>query len=230
VFGRKSRSQQVALQILRAELDAEAEERARLADAIANLNAALAADSARHTEAQASTVKALETLRGALNGQGSEFANAIEHVGRMCELIAERIESEREERKALTAAMGMLAQQALNAPTSQAPSRPRVLGGSVFATPTDDADIVLVEPGMPGRMQVDDLALFEIGTTVRCRFGDQWIDGLEVCEIIDNIETLKYRLRRSADGYVLPALFNGRDLEVIENDAHVGGRGRWSRS
>jgi hypothetical protein len=183
------------------------------------LNAALAADSARHTEAQASTVKALETLRGALNGQGSEFANAIEHVGRMCELIAERIESEREERKALTAAMGMLAQQALNAPTSQAPSRPRVLGGSVFATPTDDADIVL-----------DDLALFEIGTTVRCRFGDQWIDGLEVCEIIDNIETLKYRLRRSADGYVLPALFNGRDLEVIENDAHVGGRGRWSRS
>jgi hypothetical protein len=226
VFGRKSRAQQAALQILRAELEAEAEERTRLADAIANLNAALAADSARHTEAQSSTVKALETLRGALNGQGTEFANAIEHVGRMCELIAERIESEREERKALTAAMGLLAQQALNAPTNPTPARPRVLGGSVYATPADDADIVLVEQGM----QVDDLALFEIGTTVRCRFGDQWIDGLEICEIIDNIETLKYRLRRSADGYVLPALFNGRDLEVIENDAQISGRGRWSRS
>jgi hypothetical protein len=229
VFGRKTRAQEAALQILRAELEAEAEERAHLADAIANLNAALAADSARHTEAQASTVKALETLRGALNGQGSEFANAIEHVGRMCELIAERIESERDERKALTAAMGLLAQQALNAPANQPSGRPRVLGGSVYAPPADDADIVLVEPAMQNGMQVDDLALFEIGTTVRCRFGDQWIDGLEVCEIIDNIETLKYRLRRSADGYVLPALFGGRDLEVVDN-SQVGGRGRWSRS
>jgi hypothetical protein len=211
---------------MRAELDAELEERAHLADAIANLNAALAADSARHTEAQSSTVKALETLRGALDGQGSEFANAIEHVGRMCELIAERIESEREERKALTAAMGMLAQHALNPPANQAPARPRVLGGSVYATPTNDNDIVLVEEGM----NVDDLAMFEIGTSVRCRFGDQWIDGLEVCEIIDNIETLKYRLRRSADGYVLPALFSGRDLEVVDDNAQTSGRGRWSRS
>lgn len=58
---------------------------------------------------------------------------------------------------------------------------------------------------------------------VRCRFGDRWVDGFEICEVSETDGTLRYRLRRCSDGYVLPTLFVERDVRPIEPlDLHRG--------
>jgi hypothetical protein len=53
------------------------------------------------------------------------------------------------------------------------------------------------------------------GVEVRCRFGDRWVTGFEVCEVIRFDDTTRYRLRRRSDGSVLPTLFDEKDLRFF---------------
>jgi hypothetical protein len=53
------------------------------------------------------------------------------------------------------------------------------------------------------------------GVEVRCRFGDRWVTGFEVCEVITLDDAIRYRLRRRSDGSVLPTLFDQKDLRFF---------------
>jgi hypothetical protein len=53
------------------------------------------------------------------------------------------------------------------------------------------------------------------GVEVRCRFGDRWVTGFEVCEVIRFDDEIRYRLRRRSDGSVLPTLFDEQDLRFF---------------
>ncbi len=120
--------------------------------------------------------------------------------------------------------------------------RPTVIGGTVDpsqpqASPTEaiaaraetieppveiDADEIDLEavarapqpvespnPPRPGRPVRPD------GVEVRCRFGDRWVTGFEVCEVIRLDDVTRYRLRRRSDGSVIPTLFDEKDLRFF---------------
>jgi hypothetical protein len=198
-----------------------------LADAIAKLESTLAAELEQRTAVRSSTEAALDDLRTSVSSHGGDLSRAVEEMARMCALLAEHVESERAERRALVEAVRLLANQAIES----ANSKPRVLGGSMYASPAvpPDGEIVLVDDD-DGTAAVAPARL-AIGAAVRCRFGDGWIDGLEVCEAIAEGGTVRYRLRRAADQYVLPARFERRDLELAEESpGFPNSEGRWSRS
>jgi hypothetical protein len=47
---------------------------------------------------------------------------------------------------------------------------------------------------------------------VRSRFDGHWCRGFSVAEVIDSSGNDRYRVRRVADGAILPALFTGEDI------------------
>jgi hypothetical protein len=231
VFGRQwgARAEALAEEV-RAKLASHAHERAVLAEAITKLESTLAAEHARRADLQLSTKTAVDNLRDSVAGHATDLAKAVEEVARMCAMLADRIEIERDERRALVEAVTLLARQAMERPTVEAPiTRPRIVGGSVYASPptTNDHEIVLIDEDANGR---GDVARLTVGTAVRCRFGDGWIDGLEVCEIMADGEDVRYRLRRALDQYVLPARFERRDLDLVSDSSPPNPQGKWWQS
>lgn len=69
------------------------------------------------------------------------------------------------------------------------PARPALTHPTEVATP----DGLLLAPGTP--------------VEVRSRFVARWARGFEVAEVLDEPVGRRYRLRRSSDRTVLPALF-----------------------
>jgi hypothetical protein len=55
-----------------------------------------------------------------------------------------------------------------------------------------------------------------IAVEVRGRFGDRWVDGFEICEVMETPEGHRYRLRRHRDGVVLPELFDATSIRHVE--------------
>ena len=56
----------------------------------------------------------------------------------------------------------------------------------------------------------------EIAVEVRGRFGDRWVDGFEICEVMTTPDGPRYRLRRHRDGVVLPELFDATSIRHVE--------------
>jgi hypothetical protein len=173
----------------------------RLVDAIAALNATLAAEIERTRSLEAAADATVNALQHALSAQTGDVSAALEHVASTSALLAQHIETDRIERGALVDVVRQLVPPSPSPAALAEPARPRVLGGSMFATPPIDSDVDVV-PAAP----------FATGTAVCCRFGDQWINGVEVVEILGLPAHPSYRLRRYQDGYVLPALFGAGDL------------------
>ncbi len=220
MFGRRWSAKAEALRDeVRAKLAANAHERALLADAITKLEATLASDLERRSHVQTSTELAVTGLREEIGGQGAELADAVQQMARMCALLAEHIDSERVERKALVDAVNVLARQVVEG-TAIVSRPPRVLGGSVYSGTTrrdddnDDDEIVLFDDASERTTHWSPLA---IGVPVRCRFGDGWIDGLEICDMTGDGPSVRYRLRRAVDQYVLPPLFVRREIEPVDD-------------
>ena len=112
--------------------------------------------------------------------------------------LGERMEADRLERRALIDALAAFAR------ASQAQ---RVVGGSFFA-PTADLDAIeAFDLARAEHANGDDVAV-----EVRCRFGDRWVDGFEVADVVDDGSSFRYRLRRRSDGAVLPTLFEARNV------------------
>ncbi len=227
MFGRRWGAKAEALrEEVRAKLASHAHERALLTDAITKLESTLAADVRQRTEIQSSTDATANTLRDSVNDHATDLARAVEAVARMCAMLADRIETERDERRALVEAVSKLAQRVLESPSAVEPdvNKPRLLGGNVYPSPpSPDGEIVILDEAANGR---DHMPRLDVGAPVRCRFGDGWIDGLEVCDVVGDGADVRYRLRRAADEYVLPAQFERRDLEVAGDVAPPGARGR----
>jgi hypothetical protein len=199
----------------------------------------------------------------------SEFLRLLEVVTSMCDHVIEYMEADRVERRlmvetltqlghvitegaaAATAAAAVAPRAAvapLDAPTAESfEARERVIGGSMPAGPERVLDLREAErePWNPGA------SAMEIAVEVRGRFGDRWVDGFEICEVMTTPDGPRYRLRRNRDGVVLPELFDAASIRHVEtfdqlkgdqlnsgqlDDARVdgdqlnGSAGYWSRS
>jgi hypothetical protein len=78
-----------------------------------------------------------------------------------------------------------------------------VVGGSI------DPELVLEDPPAAARPTE---VLGHEAVEVHCRFGDRWVGGFEVVDVVRADDGARYRLRRKSDGSVLPSLFDERDI------------------
>jgi hypothetical protein len=139
----------------------------------------------------------------------AELLKVLEVVTRMCDHVIDYIEADRIERRTMVETLTNLT-QALQQPAATVVASPpalppveRVVGGSMPAAPERVIDV---------RDDHDETAV-----EVRCLFGDRWVDGFEICEVIkDNGRGIRYRLRRRVDGVVLPELFDAADIRHVE--------------
>ena len=92
--------------------------------------------------------------------------------------------------------------------------RERVIGGSVAAGPEPHLDLVHAE---------SEPVPADIAVEVRGRFGDRWVDGFEICEVMTTPSGPRYRLRRQRDGVVLPELFDASNIRHVETYAQMNG-------
>jgi hypothetical protein len=209
-----------------------------------------------------------ETPAGTRLEMPSEFLRLLEVVTSMCDHVIEYIEADRVERRlmvetltqlghvitegaaaaaAAVAAAPRASVAPLDPPTAESfEARERVIGGSMPAGPETVLDLREAErePWNPSASAT------EIAVEVRGRFGDRWVDGFEICEVMTTPDGPRYRLRRNRDGAVLPELFDATSIRHIETfdqlndgqlndgqlDARVdgdqlnGSAGYWSRS
>jgi hypothetical protein len=220
VFGRRRRQEAEALVLAaRDRLEVNAEQTAVLVETVSALKATISAEIERTRRLEARADATAVARNDALAAQAAGVSAALERVASMYARLAEQVEADRLERPALTEALGHLGRRLV----PPEPARPRVLGGSVFATPeVDPREIDLDEEAV---RVVPSTTSFDLGTAVCCRFGDQWIDGVEIVEVVlDGSPQPSYRLRRRQDGYVIPALFCARDLRAAQQpSADIGG-------
>ena len=152
----------------------------------------------------------------------AELVRVVEVVSTMCDHLIDYIETDRAERQAMLdadraerllmiEALTKLVRSMPDAATHPAlleatdgPNAERVVGGSMDAGPEPEADTII--------------DLRELGTVgeVRCRLGDRWVDGFEICGVSDDELGLRYRVRRRADGVVLPDLVDAADIQYVE--------------
>lgn len=104
-----------------------------------------------------------------------------------------------------------------SAPAPALPPQPRaserIVGGSVDAGP---------DP-------VIDLREAHQVREVRCRIGDEWVDGLEICGMVDDEAGVRYRVRRRVDGLAFAELVDAADIRYITPDtADDESSSRWS--
>ena len=219
MFGRRRRQEAEALVLAaRDRLDVNAAQTAVLVETVSALKATISAEIERTRRLEAKADATAVARNDALAAQAAGVSAALERVASMYSRLTEQLEADRLERPALAEALGHLGRRL--APPD--PARPRVLGGSVFAAPeVDPHEIVLEEEAV---RVVPSASAFDLGTAVCCRFGDQWIDGVEIVEVVDGSPQPSYRLRRRQDGYVIPALFCARDLRAAQQrSADIGG-------
>jgi hypothetical protein len=139
-------------------------------------------------------------LRDGRAAHDAEIARGLRLVADACHLVAGRVEAERRERAALVETLERLVAHVAAAP----PVRPRssVLGGSI------DPELLLEDtPAASPTGLVPHEAV-----EVHCRFGDRWVSGFEVAEVVRDGGGARYRLRRKSDDSVLPSLFDERDI------------------
>ncbi|MGO9872706.1 MAG: hypothetical protein ACLPVY_02815 [Acidimicrobiia bacterium] len=102
---------------------------AMLAEATAQIELQLSTDGEDRERAQLSTETAIEQLRSSVIGHAIDVGRGLEQVAEMCALLAEQIEADRLERRAIIEALTSLS---LPRPSpSTGPSQ--VMGGTVFA-------------------------------------------------------------------------------------------------
>jgi hypothetical protein len=188
----------------------------------------------------------------------TEFLRLLEVVTSMCDHVIEYIEADRSERRMMIDTLAQLsrtitegaraslaaasAQRA--APTELFGARERVVGGSMPAGRGPDIDLRVAESepeaeAPPLLTEVAPLPVSmstEIAVEVRGRFGDRWVDGFEICEVMPTPDGPRYRLRRQRDSVVLPELFDATSIRHIETFEQLNGdplngpSGYWSRS
>jgi hypothetical protein len=136
MFGRQNRKHLQALEELHEELTAEDfRARAVLNDAIAQIDMRLARDREDRERAQLSTQTAIENSQSLITAQATDVGRLLQQVANTCALVAERVEVDRYERRALTEAIARLAQL----PVTPLESREHALGGTVVP-PSQIAD------------------------------------------------------------------------------------------
>jgi hypothetical protein len=127
MFGRRNRKHVEALDDLREEFSAaDRNARAVLADAIAQIELRMARDREEGDATRLATEAAVENAQSLLTAQANDVGLLLQQVANTCELVVERLEADRLERRAYVEAIGRLMQS----PALEAGERP--VGGTVF--------------------------------------------------------------------------------------------------
>jgi hypothetical protein len=210
-----------------------------LASAQAEMRAEFRAILEAQSRAQVTVLEAMTALRGDVVSHDAEVVRVLELAVSVCDHVIECVEADRGERGAIVEALTALS-HAISAPIRPIalPTgngngnglRPaaRVIGGRVLGSD----DELMHQPAPMIDLGDDHDTMVE----VRCRFGDRWVDGFEVCETIPTDAGERYRLRRRLDGTILPELFAARDIRHVETFAELEpaaevppGRRIWSK-
>lgn len=151
----------------------------------------------------------------------TEFLRLLEVVTSMCDHVIEYIETDRAERQLMLETLRELGRVITDGATAAvgaaaaAPSRQRVIGGSMPAGPDPVIDLSPPVDLCPP-VDIELRETREIAVEVRGRFGDRWVDGFEICEVMTTPDGPRYRLRRHRDGVVLPELFDATSIRHVE--------------
>jgi hypothetical protein len=205
----------------RAEMQAQAE---AFAAAQEELRSEFRAILEAQCRTQVTMLEAMGRLRDDVVSHDAEVVRVLELAVNVCDHVIECVEADRAERGAIVEALTTLS-QSLSAPLRPISlpngngngngNRPaaRVIGGRVLG---GDGDLMHQPAPM---IELDDE--HDTMVEVRCRFGDRWVDGFEVCETIHTDAGERYRLRRRLDGTILPELFAARDIRHVETFAEL---------
>ncbi len=141
--------------------------------------------------------------------ESPDLLRILDTVTRLCERVMDALDEDRAERRVMVEALTRLtdALPAGSPVVELAPAEPtgeRLIGGSMPAGPEPEPEPVI------------DIRDNDRSVEVRCRFGDNWVDGFEICEAINTELGVQYRLRRRVDGVVLPELFDAADIRHVE--------------
>ena len=66
-----------------------------------------------------------------------------------------------------------------------------------------------------------------------CREDDEWVGGVEIADISNDHDTIRYWIRRRSDGYIFPRAFDANELRFLpEAPAAANGepQGHWSQT
>ena len=141
MFGRRRR--EAELEAITTALEADAEARRALADALGRIDARLALGLEEQAQTTNATGVTVQHLRSTVADTRNDLAKAVDHLAQVCALLSDRIDIERAERHALVEAVGRLARPA---PAVEPPrSGERVIGGSFPAVPAETIDVSIEE-------------------------------------------------------------------------------------
>jgi hypothetical protein len=236
---RRRRVEEELLELVRTELGTiRAEIQATLGETAAVLSTRVRTEIEHRMGEPHALAAGLQSVRNTIGARDAELAQVLERVIETCDTLSQRVELDRSERIALTEAVGRLSDAVSSAetyvlpPATSGAGAATVLGGTVDTT--IDGDLSLPRGTTEIRPSVDiDLAATEVetdapkraragrpaspdGVEVRCRFGDRWVSGFEVCEVLRlDDSTTRYRLRRRSDGSVIPTVFDEKDLRFF---------------
>jgi hypothetical protein len=139
--------------------------------------------------------------------RSADLLRVLDTVTRLCERVMDALDEDRAERRLMVDALMRL--------TDVLPPRTSVVE---FPRPESNVDRLIggSMPAGPEPEPVIDIRDNDRAVEVRCRFGDNWVDGFEICEVINAELGVQYRLRRRVDGVVLPELFDAADIRHVE--------------
>jgi hypothetical protein len=210
------------LELVRQELtNVRDEVQSTLADAVATLSTRVRAEVDQRVGEPSALVAGLHDVREALVARESEVVLMLRRVADTCDSLAERVQLDRIERSVLADAVNRLATALSIVSTVPIPAlRTTVIGGTVDPEGSDVTRDEIDLEAEAAAAEVAPLPASRIdpgrdGVEVRCRFGDRWVTGFEVCEVIRFDDVTRYRLRRRSDGSVLPTLFEEQDLRFF---------------
>jgi hypothetical protein len=246
MFARRKRQDAQAIEVIREHLAAaDAHNREVLAAAIARMELRYSRDLEDRERIQVSAETAIHNLRHSVTTSAGDVARSLAQVANMCAMVAEQIETERLERRALTEAIELLARP--HAPALE--EGPRVIGGTVFASPelSHDGEISIVDDhddddyeDLEARAEPEEQndraeAAPHNGASddMWCREDDEWVGGVEIADISNDHDTIRYWIRRRSDGYIFPRAFDANELRFLpEAPTAANGepQGHWSQT
>ncbi|HEY7439259.1 MAG TPA: hypothetical protein VIC35_07665 [Acidimicrobiia bacterium] len=241
MFGAKRRRRELEmLELMRNEVaSARTEMRDTVSALSEQLDSRLRLEVEQRSRVNPMLVEGLERVRSEMSIRDAELHLALNQVTAACDKLGDRVHADRAEHTALADAISQLTAQ-LSGASARSIGAPRstVIGGSVapeaeratspealphgYLSPSEPADDTV-----PIVIDLRDTVVDGNGTAaveVHCRFGDRWVEGFEIHEIIESSNALRYRLRRSSDGYVLPTLFTDDDVRGFTRTAAHGGQ------